>query len=64
MVIEVTSEGSHREDQDKKKLYADLGIEEYFLDDPLGEYLIRMLTDLCSAKPRGFGCAGRVRGSG
>lgn len=39
MVIEVTSEGSHREDQDKKKLYAQLGVEEYFLDDPLGEYL-------------------------
>lgn len=39
MVIEVTSAGSHREDQDKKKLYAQLGVEEYFLDDPLGEYL-------------------------
>jgi Uma2 family endonuclease len=39
MVIEVTSEGSHREDQKKKDLYARLGVEEYFLDDPLGEYL-------------------------
>ncbi len=39
MVIEVTSEGSRREDQDKKDVYARLGVEEYFLDDPLGEYL-------------------------
>ena len=39
MVIEVTSEGSRREDQKKKDLYARLGVEEYFLDDPLGEYL-------------------------
>jgi Uma2 family endonuclease len=39
MVIEVTSESSRREDQDKKDLYARLGVEEYFLDDPLGEYL-------------------------
>jgi Uma2 family endonuclease len=39
MVIEVTSEGSRREDQEKKQLYARLGVEEYFLDDPLGEYL-------------------------
>ena len=39
MIVEVTSEGSRREDQEKKKLYARLGVEEYFLDDPLGEYL-------------------------
>jgi Uma2 family endonuclease len=39
MVIEVTSEGSRREDQEKKQLYAKLGVEEYFLDDPLAEYL-------------------------
>lgn len=39
MVIEVTSEGSRREDQDKKAVYARLGVQEYFLDDPLGEYL-------------------------
>jgi Uma2 family endonuclease len=39
MVIEVTSEGSRREDQEKKQLYARLGVEEYFLDDPLAEYL-------------------------
>lgn len=39
MVIEVTSEGSRREDQEKKQLCARLGVEEYFLDDPLAEYL-------------------------
>jgi Uma2 family endonuclease len=39
MIIEVTSEGSRREDQEKKELYARLGVEEYFLDDPLDEYL-------------------------
>lgn len=39
MVIEVTSEGSRKEDQEKKALYARLGVEEYFLDDPLHEYL-------------------------
>lgn len=39
MIIEVTSEGSRREDQEKKDLYARLGVEEYFLDDPLDEYL-------------------------
>ncbi len=39
MVIEVTSAGSRREDQEKKNLYARLGVEEYFLDDPLDEYL-------------------------
>jgi Uma2 family endonuclease len=39
MVIEVTSEGSRREDQEKKAIYAHLGVQEYFLDDPLGEYL-------------------------
>jgi Uma2 family endonuclease len=39
MIIEVTSEGSRREDQEKKDLYARLGVEEYFIDDPLDEYL-------------------------
>lgn len=39
MIIEVTSEGSRKEDQEKKKLYARLGVEEYFIDDPLDEYL-------------------------
>ncbi len=39
MVIEVTSEGSKREDVAKKKTHAQLGVEEYFLYDPLSEYL-------------------------
>lgn len=39
MIIEVTSEGSRKEDQEKKELYARLGVEEYFIDDPLDEYL-------------------------
>lgn len=39
LVIEVTSAGSRREDQEKKALYARLGVQEYFLHDPLGEYL-------------------------
>lgn len=39
-VLEVTSESTRDEDLDTKKgRYARLGIEEYFLFDPLGEYL-------------------------
>jgi Uma2 family endonuclease len=41
LVIEVTSKSTRREDQEKKRdLYRDvLGVVEYFLFDPLGEYL-------------------------
>lgn len=39
LVIEVTSESTRDEDVEKKKRYAKLGVEEYFLFDPLGEYL-------------------------
>jgi Uma2 family endonuclease len=39
LVIEVTSESSREEDVDKKAKYIRLGVEEYFLFDPLGEYL-------------------------
>ncbi len=40
LVIEVTSESTSGEDLSKKKrLYEQLGVEEYFLHDPLGEYL-------------------------
>jgi Uma2 family endonuclease len=40
LVVEVTSESSRREDQGKKRdLYERLGVEEYFLHDPLEEYL-------------------------
>jgi Uma2 family endonuclease len=39
-VIEVTSESTRSEDLGKKqKRYEQLGVEEYFLHDPLGEYL-------------------------
>ena len=39
LVIEVTSASSRREDVEKKVVYARLGVEEYFLFDPLREYL-------------------------
>jgi Uma2 family endonuclease len=41
VVIEVTSKTTRREDQAKKRdLYARLGVAEYFLYDPLAEYLV------------------------
>ena len=40
LTVEVTSEGTQEEDLGRKKrLYEQLGVEEYFLFDPLGEYL-------------------------
>jgi Uma2 family endonuclease len=40
LVIEVTSKSTRAEDLDeKKRLYESLGVEEYFLHDPLGDYL-------------------------
>jgi Uma2 family endonuclease len=39
LVIELTSESTRDEDVEKTKRYAQLGVEEYFLFDPLGEYL-------------------------
>jgi len=40
VVIELTSAGTRREDtQRKHALYAKLGVREYFIFDPLGEYL-------------------------
>ena len=40
LVIEVTSESTCDEDLAKKKrIYEQLGVEEYFLHDPLGDYL-------------------------
>jgi len=39
LVIELTSESTRDEDVEKKKLYERLGVEEYLLFDPLGEYL-------------------------
>ena len=40
MVVEVTSRSTRREDQGRKKgVYASLGVSEYFLFDPTGDYL-------------------------
>lgn len=40
LVIEVTSDTTRDEDLDKKKnIYEGLGVEEYFLHDPEGDYL-------------------------
>jgi Uma2 family endonuclease len=39
-VLEATSESTKGKDQNKNKIiYASIGVEEYFLYDPLGEYL-------------------------
>jgi Uma2 family endonuclease len=39
-ILEITSRGTRREDRVvKKALYESLGVREYFLFDPLGEYL-------------------------
>lgn len=47
MVIEVTSRGTAREDRrGKRTLYARLGVREYFLYDPLAEYLTPPLQGL------------------
>ena len=39
MVVEVTSKSTRHQDQEKKSLYARLGVREYFLFDPEGDYL-------------------------
>ena len=40
VVIELTSAGTRREDLgNKRALYEELGVREYFIFDPLGEYL-------------------------
>jgi Uma2 family endonuclease len=40
MVIEVTSDSTQDEDlETKKNLYERIGVQEYFLHDPLGDYL-------------------------
>jgi Uma2 family endonuclease len=38
-VLETTSESTRDRDEEKKGIYAKLGVEEYFQFDPLGEYL-------------------------
>ena len=43
-VLEVTSRSTRREDQGRKRdLYTSLGVREYFLHDPRGEYLSPVL---------------------
>lgn len=40
VIFEITSESTRNEDlREKRGLYEDLGVQEYFLFDPLGEYL-------------------------
>ncbi|MBI4675427.1 MAG: Uma2 family endonuclease [Chloroflexi bacterium] len=40
VIFEITSESTRREDvRSKRSLYEELGVHEYFLFDPLGEYL-------------------------
>jgi Uma2 family endonuclease len=50
-VLETTSESTHAKDVRKKEIYEDLGVEEYFQFDPLGEYL--------SPRLQGFRLMGR-----
>jgi Uma2 family endonuclease len=38
-VLETTSESTRAKDEKKKGIYQELGVEEYFQFDPLGEYL-------------------------
>jgi Uma2 family endonuclease len=45
VVIEVTSKSSKREDErEKPQKYAQIGVDEYFVYDPLGEYLYPSLV--------------------
>lgn len=39
LVVEVTSRSTRRKDVKKKELYAKLGVPEYFMFDPEGDYL-------------------------
>jgi Uma2 family endonuclease len=53
-VIEVTSSSTRREDvSTKKNLYERLGVSEYFLFDPTGDYLNPRLQGYCLEK-RGY----------
>jgi Uma2 family endonuclease len=48
VVFEITSRGTRLEDLGTKRaLYAMLGVREYFLYDPLGEYLLPPLQGYC-----------------
>lgn len=45
-VLEATSASTRREDRDKKEIYEQLGVEEYFQFDPEGDYLNPRLQGL------------------
>lgn len=45
-VLETTSSSTRREDRDKRKVYEQLGVEEYFQFDPEGDYLKPRLQGL------------------
>ena len=72
LVIEVTSEGTKYEDlYAKRELYEELGVKEYYLFDPLGEYLPEQRLGYHRAgrrlvavkpKPRGGGLSSAVLG--
>jgi Uma2 family endonuclease len=56
LVIEVTSESTRDEDMvEKMGKYSRLGVEEYFLFDPLGEYLSPPLQGFRLVRGRYFG---------
>ena len=64
LVIEFTSERTRQEDLGfKKDLYERLGVEEYFLYDPLGEYLEPRLQGYRLAEGRYEGLAPGADGS-
>ena len=52
LVVEVTSSSTRLEDERKKKLYARLGVREYFRFDPYGEYLEPRLQGYRLSGPR------------
>jgi Uma2 family endonuclease len=45
-VLETTSASTRREDRDKREIYEQLGVDEYFQFDPEGEYLEPRLQGL------------------
>jgi Uma2 family endonuclease len=45
-VLETTSESTHRKDEEKREIYAHLGVAEYFQFDPEGDYLNPRLQGL------------------
>lgn len=64
LLLEVTSRSTRQEDlRSKKELYERLGVEEYFLFDPLGEYLKPRLQGHRLASGRYHGLAPASDGS-